>query len=648
MGRLLRHSIGFAILLLLTLAPNVAAACSCSQGEPAAIVRGVDVILDGYVESIEPPNGEGRLVATIRVLRAWKGDLPDTVTLQYQRYDMCGNFGALRPHTTLQLYGYGDPRQGPLWPGPGPCDGAYDTPSPELEALVHDYAARQQILRAAANVGSTRAKLRFAEFLLSYGDEPQARGLLLPILKNEPEIFRRWITEEGGHEALVWTRHKWHNKRTTPPTPPPSADGKMARAVFTLTGTPDPAWKDWSNLELIGGECRLENATLAGVSFAGSVLSACSFRHSKLSNADFSNGQLANARFEGATLSNVKFNGAYLNGANFKDASINDSEMQDVSGYNVSFSGGSWRNVVISGSLSGDLTKTAWQNVKVQDLNGQLDLSSATLRDVEFRDSGIRAVTKGAHLTNVRFIGGRLDGHVEDTDLRGVDYANITAMMIYVNCGTILPPIPVDPGNMIPVERNCPSLQSRRDFRSVKWIYQDLSGMDLSGSDFTDASLNGAKLLGTNLSKSNLTGVDFGNADLSGANLDGANLDRASNFGWFAGRTQGINGQHDAPPASLRGTMFGNTTIVITKLVGLAGHTASVDLAAPNFDNATLDCWDQPLEHYLKPALRTDAAAARQAAYEAEALQLIQAKWPTAKLTRSCSILQGPSTSATP
>ena len=171
--------------------------------------------------------------------------------------------------------------------------------------------------------------------------------------------------------------------------------------------------------------------------------------------------------------------------------------------------------------------------------------------------------------------------------------------------------------------------------------------MDFSNSDFTGASLAGATLLGTNLSNSDLHGANL-RTELSGANLDGANLEGASSLSWFAGRTKGIASKEDAPPASLRGTKFGGTTVVITALVGLIGHTASVDLDAPDFDNATLDCWERPLDSYLTPALRNDSIAAAQARLEADALRFIMKKWPTAKLTERCSALQGLATSATP
>jgi uncharacterized protein YjbI with pentapeptide repeats len=647
MGRLLRHSIALAFLLLLTLVPGIAAACSCRQPEPPEMLRGADVILDGYVQKIEPAETEGRLIATIRVLRAWKGDLPDVVTLEYARFDRCSAFGNLKAHTSLMLFAYGDPRLRPL--GIGLCDIPYSRPGPELEALVHDYAARQLVLRDAADGGTTGDKIKFAEFLLSNSDEPQARDVLLPILNEEPEIFRRWVVDEGGHEALVWPRHKWRNKRVTPPTAPPSADGKMARAVFTLTGTPDLAWKDWSNLEPIGGECRFENASLAGVSFAGSVLPACSFRHSKFSDADFSNAQLSNASFEGATLSTVDFNGAYLSRVKLDGASVVDMDMRDVSGLGISFSQGSMRNVELSGLLSGDFAKASLQNVTTWNLNGQLDLSLATLRDVEFRNSSIKAIIKGARLINVRFDGGRLDSlRAEDTDLTNTEFANITEMAIYINCGTVLPSMLAETRGLIPVERNCPALQSSRDFRSVMWHYQDLSGLDFSNSDFTGASLTGVKLIGTNLSNSNLSRVDLNYATLSGANLDAARLDGATNLGWFAERKKGVNRNLDAPPASLRGTTFGGTTVSITALVGIVGHAASIDLDTPNFDNVTIACDRLPLERYLEHSLRNDATAAAQDMLESQAIKRIRAKWPTTKLTDYCSILQGSPTSATP
>jgi uncharacterized protein YjbI with pentapeptide repeats len=648
MGRLSRHSIAVAFLfLLLTLAPGIAAACTCTRGEPPQILHATDVIMDGYLEKIEMSDREDRRIATIRVLRAWKGDLPEVVTLEYPLYGQCGSFGGLQAKTTLQLYAFGDPRRGPL--GVGFCDHAYSRPGPKLEALVRDYAARQQVLREATVHGSTRDKIKLAEFLLSYSDEPQSRDLLVPILKNEPDLFRRWITNEGGHEALVWVRNKWNNKIIAPRHADPTPEGKLARAVFTLTGISDPEWKDWSNLQPIGGECHFENLSLMDVSFAGSVLPACSFSGSTLSNVDFSDAQLSSARFEGSTLSNVEFKGATLYGARFDGAIINAGSMLDVKAYRVSFRQVTFRNVLISGSLSGDFNSATLEDVKASGLSAHLDLSLATLHNVQFSKSDLSFTTKEARLKNVRFGDSRVrDLHAEDTDLSGVDFESTIELIIYINCRTALPPAVIDGRSLIPVERNCPALQSMTDFRSVNWEYKDLSGMDFSGSDFRDASLRGTKFKGTNLSNSNLSGVDFESAALSGANLDGARVDGASNLGWLAERRKGIRGNEDVPPASLRETTFNGTTVEITTLVGIVGYLDSVDLNAPNFDNATLDCMDRPLLHYLVNSLVNEANSAAQARREAEAIRLIQAKWPTAKLTERCRVEQDLPTSATP
>jgi uncharacterized protein YjbI with pentapeptide repeats len=639
MSPLSRRSIAFAVLLvLLSLVPGIAAACSCvKEGDASTILRATDVILDGYVEKVEPADREGRFVATIRVLRAWKGDLPDVVTLEYERFNGCMGFGMLKAQTTLQLYAFGDPRRGPL--GVGFCDIAYSKPGSELEALVEDYAARHQVLREAADGGSTRDKIKLAEFLLSYGDEPQARDVLLPILKNEPDVFRRWATEEGGHEVLVWVRHGLQNKHPTPPTAPPSADGKVARAIFTLTGVPDPNWKDWSNLELIGGECRFETFPLADISFAGSVIQGCSFSRNTLSSVDFTNAHLGQARFDRAALSNVTFDGARLYEARFEGAHIDAGKMRDVQTHGVSFREATLRDVEISGQIFGDFTRVTLQNVRAFDVAGNLDLTSATLRNVEFGKGGITLVVKNARLENVSFRYARVRGlRAEDTDLSDVDFANTLELSIYINCRTVLPASGIDPRSLIPVERTCPGVQPRTDFRAVNWEYRDLRGLDFSSGDFTGASLRGAKLSGTNLSNSNLSGVNFG-AHLSGADLDGARLDGATNLGWFAERKKGIIGNEDVPPASLRGTTFSGATVSITDLVGIAGLTKSVDLDAPNLDNVTIYCWDRPLDHYLNPRYRNDAIAAAQEAREAEAVQKIRDKWPTAKFTGHCTAL---------
>ena len=375
------------------------------------------------------------------------------------------------------------------------------------------------------------------------------------------------------------------------------------------------------------------------MSFAGSVIPGCSFSRNTLSNVDFANAHLGQARFDEATLSNVTFDGARLYEARFDGASIDAGKMRDVQAHGISFKQATLRDVDISGQLFGDFTGVALQNIRFFDVGANVDLTSATLRNVEFGKGGITLVIKNARLENVSFGYARVRGlRAEDTDLSDVDFANALELTIYINCRTVLPASGIDPRSLIPVERTCPGVQPRTNFRAVNWELRDLRGLDFSSSDFTGASLRGAKLSGTNLSNSNLSGVNFG-THLSGADLDGARLDGAINLGWFAERKKGIIGNEDVPPASLRGTTFSGATVSITDLVGIAGLTESVDLDAPNLDNVTIYCWDRPLDHYLNPGYRNDTIATAQEIREAQAIQKIRNKWPTAKFTGYCSAL---------
>lgn len=638
MGLLSRHSLAFAILLvLLWLTPGIAAACSCrKEQDPLKILIGTDVILDGYVERVDPAGREDYFIATIKVARAWKGDLPDVVRLEFTPFGSCMGYGMLKAQTSLQLDAFGDPRRELL--RVGFCDFAYSGRRPDVQAAVEDYAARYQALRQAADAGSSREKIKLAEFLLAHGDEPQARDVLLQVMNNEPESLQKWITEEGGHEALVWVRHGRKLARPMPPATPPDSTGKLARAIFTLTGVADPNWKDWSNLELIGGECRFETLPLTGASFAGSVLPGCVFSKNTLSNVDFTNATLNQARFDGATLSNVTLDGAQLQKARFDGAILEAGSMRDADAYSASFAQARLRDMELSGSFFGDFTGATLERVKAK-ISGHLDLTSAILRDVDFDGSDMGVVARNAHFQKVRFgIGEVSSFRAEDTDLSDVDFKYTRWLLIYINCRTVLPAAGIDPRRLIPVERVCPGVQPRTDFTAVNWDYMDLRGLDFSGGNFFGASLSRAGLSGTNLSNSNLSRVDFGGASLSGANLDGANLDSATNLGSFAEQKKGVNGIKDAPPASLRGANFSGTTVAITDLVGIAGLTASVDLDAPILDKVTIHCWEQPLEHFLRPSYRNDAIAAAQARLEADAVRKIRDKWPTAKFTGACAV----------
>jgi uncharacterized protein YjbI with pentapeptide repeats len=628
MGLILRHSIVFTTLIFLfALAPSLAQACSCSQSDPEEFVRSVGQVFDGYVETVEeadttgPYNGMKK--ATIRVLQVLKGEVPNSVTFSYGEADAACQYGALRLHATQRFFTYGDPSQGPVsasW-----CDrmaGHYGGDPLERELLL--YASRLQLLRQEAGRGSVPSRLALAEFLLEYNGTPEAVRILQLVLQDDPKAFEEWVVNGRGYDHLGRVKIRWPPRTVHTTLPEPR--GQVARAIFALTGRLDPTWKDWSDLVSLS-QCQLDDVTLENVSFANSRLPRCSFRRARLNHVDFSGVQMSSGSFESARLSDVRFD--------------------DVSIYGTSFEGAHLERTSISGTLFVDLAGAELQDVTMTDVNlggsGGSGLTNAKLKNVVFIDGAVHTLsTAGASFQGVQFKGTRLQlMKLQETDLRGADFSAAGELTAYVDCSTRLPDsIKADSPGLVPTERGCPLGRPDGNFRGAAWRSVDLSSLDFEGGDFAGASLSGVKLNGTNLAKANLSGVDLNYVSFAGANLDGATLSGATNLKWFAESKRGVTGAIDGPPASLRGTIFSGTTVPITALVGIAGHAASIDLDAPNFDNVTIDCWERPLDHYLTRPLRNDAVVAAQAMREERAIWTIRNKWPTAKLTDRCSALQ--------
>jgi uncharacterized protein YjbI with pentapeptide repeats len=625
MGTLARRSIAFTTLLFVfALAPSLAQACSCSRSDPAEFVRGVGQVFDGYVESVEEADAtgpyNGMKKATIRVLHVLKGEVPNAITFSYGEADAACQYGALGLHTTQRFFTYGDPSQGPVtasW-----CDrmaGHYGGDPLERELLL--YASRLQLLRQEAGRGSALGRLALAEFLLEYNGTPEAVRILQHVLQDEPKAFEEWVVNGNGYDHLGRVKFRWPPRTVQSTLPEPR--GQVARAIFALTGRLDPTWRDWSDLVSLS-QCQLDDITLENVTFANSMLPRCSFRRARLSHVDFSGVQMSSGSFESAQLRDVRFD--------------------EVSIYSTSFEGAHLEHTSISGTFFVDLAGADLQDVTMTDVSlGGSGLTSAKLKNVVFVDGAIhRLSTAGASFQDVQFKGTRLQlMKLQGTDLRGADFSAAKELTAYVDCSTHLPDsIKADHPGLVPTERGCPLGRPDGNFKGAAWTYVDLSGLNFEGGDFTGASLNGVKLNGTNLANANLSGIDFNYTSFAGANLDGATLSGATNLKWFAESKRGVSGAIDAPPASLRDTIFNGTTVPITALVGIAGHAASIDLDAPNFDNVTLDCWERPLDHYLNRPLRNDAIAAAQEMREARAIWTIRTKWPTAKLTERCSALQ--------
>jgi uncharacterized protein YjbI with pentapeptide repeats len=611
----------FAVLILATLissifSPRSALACSCQTDVSASdFLRSYDQIFDGVVEDVVQVN-QNEMEAIFKVTKVWKGELGDTARIRFNpgKGTSCGMGFTIGSSGRQFASGRAT---GPKYTGW--CSGVLaDVLSRDgaLQRELRLYGDRLQALTEDAKDGSTAKRLQLGQFLLAYGDEQQAIRLFEPIIKDEPEAFEDWVVNGHGYDYVGKIESRYWVKPQDVAPARPEAKGQVARAIFVLTGQLDPAWKDWFDLQSLS-DCRADGAKLENVTFANSILSGCSFQGASLSHVDLSGIEMRSGSFEGAQLSDVRLDGHSI--------------------WNISFRGARLANVSISGAFYGDLSDAELEGVTMTDLNlGGFKLSGATLKNVSFVGGDIRGVeTKGASFKNVQFKGTRLLFlKLQGTDLRGADFSAAKELTAYVDCGTRLPDsIKADRPTLIPVERSCPLGRPDGNFRGIDWSYFDLSGLDFRNADFTGATLKGVTLFDTDFSNSNLSRVDFKYSSFSNTVLDGANLEGAANLGWFAASPEETDGK--SRPASLNGTRFAGTTIGITMLVGLDGSASSIDLDAPDFSGATIDCSENGTWGYVGRLGEEDLKAQRQ--HEVVAIRQIQAKWPTVQLTAGCA-----------
>lgn len=605
-----------AILISFILSPHSALACSCQMDVAASdFLRSYDQIFDGVVEDVIEVN-EYEKEAIFKVTKVWKGELGDTARIRFDSGTGTSCGMGFKIGSSGRQFASGK-ATGPL--STGWCSQVLADVLSRRGALQRElrlYEDRLQALTEDAKDGSTAKRLRLGEFLLAYGDERQATRLFGPIVKDEPEAFEDWVVNGDGYDYVSKIARRYWVKTQDAAPARPEAKGQVARAIFVLTGRLDPAWKDWSDLQPLS-ECRADGARLENVTFANSILSGCSFQRASLSHVDFSGVEMRSSSFEGAQLSDVRLDGHVI--------------------WDTSFIGARLANVSVSGAFYVDLSDAELEDVTMTDLNlGGFDLSGAVLKNVSFVGGDIRGVeTKGASFENVQFEGTRLLFlKLQGTDLRGADFSAAKELTAYVDCGTRLPDsIETDRPTLIPVERNCPLGRPDRNFRDVAWSYFDLSGLDFRNADFTGASLKGVTLAATNFTNANLSRVDFQYSSFSNTILDGASLEGTTILGWFAAPPEKTTG--NGGPASLKGTRFAGTKIGITMLVGLDGAASSIDLDAPDFSGATIDCSEDGSRGYVRRQGEEALKAQRQ--HEVAAIRQIQAKWPSVQLTAGCA-----------
>ncbi|MEM8831595.1 MAG: pentapeptide repeat-containing protein [Cyanobacteria bacterium P01_G01_bin.19] len=191
---------------------------------------------------------------------------------------------------------------------------------------------------------------------------------------------------------------------------------------------------DYSNQDLYA--IALNQANLAGINFAYSVLTNADLIDANLTGANLINTDLRGANLTGANLTGANLTGAYLSRADLRQANLTDANLEDAKfqlaiydrdtvfpeGFNYKSSGA----VGPAANLTGAFLNTA--NLRRVDLTGArmigaylsgADLTGAILDDVSFSGANLqKAILTGASLRGARLGNAELKG----VDFRAADF----------------------------------------------------------------------------------------------------------------------------------------------------------------------------------------------------------------------------------
>jgi len=289
---------------------------ACSGGaipyDPPAVVRGLtpdqiaamlpEVVVEGVVEGEMKPDrslftkpydiggetiwmGIDTVAAQMRIERVWKGKFSAaTITLL-----LSSNYGSdcTRPPPFGQRIRIG---------GIFVSDREFfyqnfDLPIEEAatDTALKGYHDRTKELEAAAKPGGRAQRQAFAAHLVQYGEWHRAETVYQSLLnENDADlealtqlaIIRMWLDEDLAAKVTLAEL-----RRLAPPTK--EWQGRIARTRYMLTGTFEPGWLDWSNLEWTR-QCDPGHADLRGANFDGAVFPrGCFFEDAQLQGASF-------------------------------------------------------------------------------------------------------------------------------------------------------------------------------------------------------------------------------------------------------------------------------------------------------------------------------------------------------------------------
>lgn len=410
----------FLFFCLLVLSAHNASACSCMPLSFEDKVANSGAIFSGTVMEVTGASGGrcGPKTATVKVNKAWKGDIPETLEMQVS--DGCVGCGMYLTNGVTYLF-YGGAS---MCSGSRPINHVQEDVS-KLDAYFSEVSGLDAAIKQHPD--AVAPKLAKTDYFLRKGDYTSAQSSLESLKDNREALADSHYWSALGQALLGLEEYKGAAEalQTSLKLKPGQKDVKgkwqeaQMRAGVPMTEIfPD---KDGRLLKLAGK--RLEN-----ISFRGMDLRKVDFSGAQLREVDFSEANLELAVFTGAELGKVNFTGAKFSGveltnAGFYDVTFDHTKLgSTVLGrarlYNVTL-----RNMTFDTVPQGlgRFENAVWENIALKNIDASGLTITGALKNVRFINANLTSFSAfNSQLENVRFENSNLtDARLHNSDLKG-------------------------------------------------------------------------------------------------------------------------------------------------------------------------------------------------------------------------------------
>jgi uncharacterized protein YjbI with pentapeptide repeats len=539
-------------------------ACSCGHPEPKEYIKG-SLIFFGKVISVNnletyTKKDKGVVVAsfysdqaTFKVIRSYKGEEQNYITVKYSRRDGVGCGWEFKEGQEVMVFAGGDQRKGYKT---GMCSmipyaSAKNQGDDRFDIALEKYRLRKSsLLKKPQTTKSLREQIGF---FVEYNDFPFAEKAYTNLLKKIPKDIPALIGRAKLRYDLERYEEALADYKTALSVKSDDKDARRGRILSLVKlgriNELTPSDNDFTGIEISGYENTLTfaGAKLAGASFINSNLSSLNFTGADLRKADFSGADLnrcdfTDANLAGANFDNLKqtymvnFTNANLRQSSFKNAYLRYSKFEGANLDHVDFSkakleqNNSFENAILE-TVNFQGTKLILNNFRGSRWQGQ-DLSGVEIWGSDLRD----AVLQNVSLRKAVFKDSFMAEDIMDlrgTDLSKADLTDVTWGFALFDCKTKLPSsVDISSLPLIPLWSKCngnpPKTKMIAGFKShegPRFIKIDgqnsqFSNMNLSGYGFWESKFDGS-----DFSKADLVNIDIQGSSFTHTNFEGVQLE---------------------------------------------------------------------------------------------------------------------------